>query len=338
MAGNPLQKQKLLYLLDILKHKTDEEHPLNATELCEELAKSDILAERKSIYKDIQVLEEYGYEILSTRSPKVGFYMADRDFELAEVRLLMDAVQSAGFITQKKTKELLAKLHRLVSDYQGTDLRNQVYVDSRIKNTNEEIYYNIDHINTAISAGKKISLRYTRRRMEDGAKTQEASKSMVISPYALLWSNDHYYLVGNNEKYDDLIHMRLDRMKSVKMLEEEDARPFSEVSSYTNFFDIADYAKKAFNMYGGAVMTVELRCPNEIAEEVFDRFGSKVPVRASDENHFVFKTNAMLSEGLVSWITSFGTIEVLAPRELREMVCNRIEGLNRLYKMEGKAK
>lgn len=333
MAGNPLQKQKLLYLLDILLHKTDEDHPLNATEICDELAKSEIKAERKSIYHDIRVLEDYGYEIISTRYPKTGFYMADRDFELAEVRLLMDAVQSAGFITQKKTKELLVKLNRLVSDHQAIKLRNQVYIDSRVKNANEEIYYNIDHINTAIDEGKKISLKYRRLHMADIINVEEKVKEMVISPYALLWSSDHYYLVGNNEKYDNLIHMRLDRMKNVQVLSDQPLRPFSEVSPYKNFFDIADYAKKSFNMFGGSVMTVELKCPSEIIEEVYDRFGSQIPIRSSGEDHFVFKTNAMLSEGLVSWITSFGTIEVLAPRELREMVCERIEGMKKIYQL-----
>ncbi|MBQ9106990.1 MAG: WYL domain-containing protein [Clostridia bacterium] len=333
MAGNKNQKLKLLYLLDILAHKSDEENPLSALEICELLNEVGITAERKSIYKDISVIRDFGYDIIATKTPKAGFFMSQREFELPEVRLLMDAVQSASFITPKKTHELIQKLNTLVSEKQALVLQNQIYVDSRIKHGNEEIYYNIDNINTAISKGCKITFKYIRRQIDLKTKARSETKVFTVSPYALLWSNDHYYLISNNEKYDDLMHLRVDRMKGVTLLEDVPVRHFSEVSDYKKSFDTADYANKTFNMFGGEVKTVEIRCANSMLEEVFDRFGPEVPIRMSGADHFVFRINAMLSEGLVSWIISFGLVEVIAPIELRRMVTERVKRLTEVYKV-----
>lgn len=333
MAGNKAQKQKLIQILDILFHETDEEHPLSAEKICEILADRQISAERKSIYSDIAVLKDLDYDIIHTRAGDGGFFLAQRDFEIAEVRLLMDAVQSAGFITAKKTRDLLAKLNRLVSDYQAEQLRNQVFVDARNKFDNEEIYYNIDKINSAIIQGKKITFNYYKRIIPEGSvSVKSVGKIFKISPYAMIWSDDHYYLIGNNEKYDNLIHLRIDRMKRVEVLEEEYSRDFSEVSKYKTFFDVADYSRKAFKMYGGEQKMIELRCSNEIIEEVLDRFGMNAPIRPQEDGTFLVRVNAMISDGLISWILGFDEIEVLAPMELRKQLSVRVKKLADMYK------
>ena len=333
MAGNKAQKQKLLQILDILFHETDENHPLSAEKICELLADRGITAERKSIYSDISVLKDLDYDVIHTRIGEGGFFLAQRDFEIAEVRLLMDAVQSAGFITAKKTRDLLAKLNRLVSDYQAEDLRSQVFVDARNKFDNEEIYYNIDKINTAINEGKKISFNYYKRIIPDGSvSVKSVAKSFKVSPYALLWSDDHYYLIGNNEKYDNLMHLRVDRMKRVEILEDDYSRDFSEVSKYKNFFDVADYSRKTFKMFGGEQKMIELRCQNEMIEEVLDKFGNNAPIRPQEDGTFLVRTNALISDGLISWILGFDKIEVLAPMELRKQLSERVKKLNQLYK------
>ncbi|MGN1081335.1 MAG: helix-turn-helix transcriptional regulator, partial [Acutalibacteraceae bacterium] len=328
------QKQKLIQILNILFHESDENHPLSAEKISEFLAERGVKAESKSIYSDISVLRELDYDILLTRSGDGGFFMGERIFEMAEVRLLMDAVQSAGFITAKKTKELIAKLNLLVSNYQAEELKNQVYVDSRIKYDNEEIYYNIDRIHTAITENKKIDFIYYRRVIPDGSVSAKLSgKAMKVSPYALLWSNDHYYLIGNNEKYDNLIHLRIDRMKKVDILDEA-SRDFSEVSRYKNYFDVADYSRKAFNMYGGEQKLIELRCGNDMIEEVLDRFGSDAPIRPDGEGYFTIRTNALVSDGLIGWILGFDSVEVVSPLELRKKVGERLKKLCKTYHIE----
>ncbi len=325
-------KLKLLCLIDILKTLTDEEHPMSAGDICAELERQGIRAERKSIYRDIATLTEHGFDIVQTRVPHPGYFLAGREFELAEIRMLIDAVQSAGFVTAAKTGELIKKLGALASKYQFESISDQVYTDKRIKQSNEEIYYSIDVIHKAITGKKKIRFKYLRRFIVDN-KIENSVKEMIISPYAMIWSNDHYYLVGNNEKYDNLIHLRLDRMKSVKLMIAS-SRPFSDVSDYKDEFDAADYISKTFNMFGGSENKIELRCKNSLLEQIVDRFGDGVPLRKSGDDHFVLYIDALISEGLISWILQFGSdIEVLSPRELRSQMLDKVSSLTALYKV-----
>ena len=331
MAGNPMQKVKLLYLMEIFKKHTDEEHPLSASELCQKLAEQGVPAERKSIYSDIETLRQFGLEILSTRQPKAGYFLAVRDFELPEVRLLIDAVQAAGFISARKTRLLTGRLEGLLSESQAKKIQRQVYVDSRNKCENEEIYYSIDLLNRAIEDGRKVELTYSRRQLENGRKIVSSSRDFVISPYALTWMNDHYYLIGNNQKYDNLMHLRVDRMRRVHALD-ENARPFREVSGYTEFFDTADYVSKVFNMFGGELQQIDLRCKAGLLEQVVDRFGESIFIRDGGDGSFVFTVSAQVSEGLIGWLLQFGDgMEVLSPPGLREQMRQKAAALGRMY-------
>lgn len=332
MAGNPMQKVKLLYLMDILKKFTDEEHPLSAVELCQKLAEQGVPAERKSVYSDIETLRQYGLDILCTRQPKAGYFLAGREFEVPEVRLLIDAVQAAGFISARKTRLLTGRLEGLLSLSQAKKIQRQVYVDSRNKCENEEIYYSIDLLNKAIEDGKKAELTYCRRRLEGGRKIVTSSREFILSPYALTWMNDHYYLIGNNQKYDNLMHLRVDRMRRVHILEEP-ARPFREVSAYTDYFDTADYVSKVFNMFGGELRQIDLRCKTGLLEQVIDRFGESIFIRDGGEGCFVFTVSAQVSEGLMGWLLQFGDgMEVLSPPDLREQMRDKAAALSRMYR------
>lgn len=317
MAGVQKSKLKLLYLADILKKKTDEENFLAATEICEELQKQGIPAERKSIYKDIDILREYGFDIIHTGSKnRGGYFLGARDFELAEIRLLSDAVQAANFISQKKTNQLVKKIESFASEKQAKILHSQVYVDNRPKCKNEEIYYTISLLDEAISNKVKVSFTYTRRKITEEFKTANEDKSFKVSPYALIWSDDHYYLICNNEKYDNLMHLRIDKIKKLEKTNER-ARHFSEVSDYRNNFDSADYAAKLFNMYSGEPKPVELICDNDILEVILDRFGEKAKIQKYDEDRFLLKTNAAVSDGLTKWVVQFGgKVKVKSPNDL----------------------
>ncbi len=334
MAGNPKQKMKILAVLEILNKHTDENHPLDAIEICEILnSEYDIEAERKSIYDDISILLEYGYDILKTKSPKRGYFMAYRDFDSPEVSLLIDAVESADFITAKKTKELVGKLEGLTSKWQAEEINKRVYIENSNKCSNEEIYYTIDKINTAIKESKRITLNYIRRYLGENNRITEKARELEVSPYALIWENDHYYLIGNIDKYDNLIHMRIDRMKGVQVTDKP-YRHFSRVSEYKTFFDTADYVRKSFNMFGGELKTIELKCKNDLLEQVIDRFGDKLYLRPAEFDHFTFCTKANISSGLISWLLQFGgDIEAISPKELRDSVLDRLKSINKAYKL-----
>ena len=293
MAGVQKSKLKLLYIVDILRKKTDENHYLAATEICDELSQLDIPAERKSIYNDIDILREYGFDIIHTGSKnRGGYFLGAREFELAELRLLSDAVQAANFISQKKTNQLVQKIESFASEKQAKILHSQVYVDNRPKCKNEEIYYTISLLDEAITAKVKVNFTYTRRRITEEFKTAKEEKSFTVSPYALIWSDDHYYLVCNNEKYDNLMHLRIDKIKHLEKTSLP-ARHFSEVSDYKNYFDSADYASKLFNMYSGEPKPVEFICNNDTLEPMLDRFGENVKIQKYDDEHFVLRTNVV---------------------------------------------
>lgn len=333
MAGVKNSKLKLLYLAEILEKKTDENNYISATQLCDELAKLGITAERKSIYKDIDVLREYGYDIIHTGARSGGgYFLGARKFEMAEIRLLSDAVQAANFISQKKTNQLLEKIESYASEKQAKILHSQVYVDNRPKCKNEEIYYTISLLDEAITKGVKVTFTYSRRKITEEFKTAREDKVFTVSPYALIWSDDHYYLICNNEKYDNLMQLRIDRIKKLSHTDLP-ARHFSEVSNYKNNFDTADYAAKLFNMYSGEQKPVEFVCHNELLETMLDRFGENVRIQKLDDSHFILRTNAAVSDGLAAWVIQFGgRITVRMPKELINSVKQKAEEILNNYK------
>lgn len=331
MAGQKNSKLKLLYLKDIFEKYTDEEHVLNSAEIAEKLEDYGIICERKSIYKDIDILIDYGFDIIKTRTPRNGFFLASREFEPVEVRLLADAVQAANFITKRKTMLLLRKIEKFVSIEEAKKFRRQVYMENRNKSSNEEIFYNIDALAKAIKEEKKVHLSYCRRKLDSRFAASQDIKEFILSPYALIWSNDHYYLVANNEKYDNLMHLRVDRIRKVEMIDDY-RRPVNEVSDYKNSFDAVDYASKVFNMFSGTSESVELLCENDILEQILDRFGENVTLRKSKDEHFILREEMCINDGLASWIMQFGDkIKVVYPESLKNMVTEKAEAICRLY-------
>lgn len=324
-------KLKTLYIYKFLENYSDENNPISTTELIKMLSDNGLKCERKSIYADIDALKEMGCDIISVTSPKRGFVMATRKFELPEVRLLIDAVTSAGFITPNKTKALVEKLESLISYYQAKNLTSQVYCESENKCDNEEIYYVIDTLDDAINENKKVKFIYKRRNIDKLNQKSYTTKTFLVSPYALIWKEDHYYLICNNSKYDNLMNLRLDRMSKIEILDEE-SRDVSEVSEYKNGFNSADYSSKMFNMFSGETSEVSLICDLDLREEIMDRFGAKIPLVAVDINHFETVINAAISDGLVSWIMQYGNkIKVKSPIFLADMVKEKAKSIIEQY-------
>ncbi len=323
---------RLLNVLELLKSKSDKEHPISASEIIEELNKYGIEAERKAIYKDMEALMDAGFNIVKTGTPKRGYYIADGGFELPEVSLLIDAVQSAGFVPRKKTEQLVEKLQGLVSEHQAAELKNRICIENRSKSGNEDIYKNIELLNVAITKQLQVRIKYAKNKL-DGTRLSANIKEMVINPYALLWEADHYYLIGNNKKYDNLTHLRVDRISSVTVTKEK-CRHFSEVSEYKQRFDTADYSRKVFNMYGGEKCRIDLECKVNLLDQIADKFSNGIFIRHFDgEDTFRFTADALISDGLVGWLMQFGgDIKVLSPESLKQKVIENAEKLVEIYK------
>ncbi len=313
MAKSSNQKLKQLYLLKILSEKTDEAHPMNAGDLIEELARCGISAERKSIYSDIEELILFGADIvLNPSRTSGGYYMASRDFELAELKLLVDAVQSSKFITAKKSEKLIKKLEGLTSKYDAGQLQRQVYVANRIKAQNESIYYNVDYIHKAIQNNVKISFQYSEWTLDKEMKPRKDGKRYQVSPWALLWDDENYYLVAYDDAEDKRKHYRVDKMADIVISDEKR-------NTITQTFDSAVYSKKMFGMFGGEETSVTLKCSNQLIGVLIDRFGKDIMIQKISEDYFKTRVNVAISGQFYGWITALGKgVEILAPDHVRE--------------------
>lgn len=331
MAGKANGKLRLLYVLDILKRYSDEEHPLDSSDIIDELSKLSIEANRKTIYDDIAALEDYGIDIIKAGTPKKGWFIGEREFEVPEIYLLCDAVRFAKFISPKKTRELLNKLNSLGSVHTAQNRKNAVFFRVDDKCSNEEIYYTVDKISRAVKSGKQLELEYCNRQLGNDRKAERRFKKMIINPYALAWQDDYYYLIGNHKKYDNLIHLRVDKIRNAQILDTS-IRHFSEVSDYKDFFDVSDYLSRIFGMFSGELTEIELCCSKKIIEQVFDRFTEDIFIKNVTDSHFEFKVKAALSPATVTWIMNYGAdITVKKPEALKEMIKERAKDILKNY-------
>lgn len=298
------QKRKLLTLLHILEAQTDEQHCLSGTQLVELLAQEGIQCERKSLYSDIDTLNRLGYDIALRRGRSGGYYMASRTFELAELKLLVDAVQSSRFIPQRKSDALIQKLTGLTSVYQASQLQRQVYVLGRPKSLNERILYSVDALHDAISRGRMVRFHYAN------------GKVHAVSPWQLAWENGAYYLIAYQDYAApaNIRNYRVDRMAQVEALD----APRRGKEQFAAF-DLPAYLKKHFNMYGGPEHAVTLQCTNDLQAAMRDRFGREpIFVPEADGQHFHFTVPVCVSEQFYGWVFGFGgKVAVLAPQEVR---------------------
>ena len=321
-------KVRMLTLLDILYKLTDEEHILNSQSLLAELNKRGYATDRRSVYRDVEALSEYGFDVVTT--PK-GFYLRNRRFTLAEIMLMISAVQAAPFVTESKTAALMEKLMGFLSVYQQEGIKNASNI-SGVKFGNEEVYRTIEMVNYGIASKKSISFLYYKRSIMRRDVVQRRGKRCLVSPYAMVWVQDRYYLISNMSGKEGLTHFRLDRIRDVR-IEDAPIRPVNEVSEYEGRFNAVDYASKCLNMFGGEIKKIRLRCHIDLLNELFDRFGDDIPVKKDGENHFIALVEAAASEGFINWVCQYGNmVEVIDPADLRSDVKKRIEDAAELYK------
>jgi len=312
MAGN--QKIKILYLMKILLDNTDDERGMTLEEITNALSSYGVDAERKTLYDDLETLRVFGIDIEKRKDKQVRYHVVSRVFELPELKLLVDAVQSSKFITHKKSIELINKLETLTSINHARILNRQVFVSGRIKTMNESIYYTVDYIHEALSANKKLSFNYFEWNEKKERVLRHGGRDYVVSPFALTWDDENYYMIAYDSLSESIRHYRVDKMLNIKVLDEnrDGAELFKD-------FDMAVYAKKTFGMFGGKEEAVVLRCKNSLAGIIIDRFGSDLLFTKVDAEHFEVRVKVVASPLFLTWVMNFGAdIRIVSPENVKE--------------------
>jgi len=310
VAKSPNQKLKLLLLKDYLLRCSDEEHPVTVAQMIAELERNDISAERKSLYDDLEALRLYGLDIIGERGK---YYVGERGFQLPELKLLVDSIQSSKFITQKKTRSLIKKLEELASVYDAQLLERQVYVRNRVKSMNESVYYNVDAISDAINQDAAIRFKYFEFTPDKQRRLRHGGDWYKVSPYALIWDDENYYMLAWDAAASAFKHYRVDKMLDISPLEtkREGKEQFEQL-------DMSAYSKKVFGMFTGKEQKVKLRFVNRLAGAVLDRFGSDLILVPDGDEHFTVSLDVEVSPMFYSWLFGFGTgVEIVYPEEIR---------------------
>lgn len=301
MPKSPKQKQKLLLIADYFKDNTDENHTVTTPKLIEYLAANGIKAERKSIYDDIETLREYGMDIVRGPGVKSGYFLGSRDFELAEVKLMVDLVQSSKFITSRKSRELISKLQKLVGKHDASKLQRQVVVADRNKASNENIYYSVDVIHEAIASNARIKYHYFEWDINKQRHLRKNGQFYEVSPWLLTWEDENYYLLGYDGEAGMIKYYRVDKMLNIELTNKkrQGREEFEQI-------DVAAFSKKTFGMFAGEERTVRLIVDSYLAGAMIDRFGQDVALRKIDDKRVQVRANVAVSPHFFGWITGFG--------------------------------
>lgn len=329
MPRSDKQKLKLMYLIKLFEERTDVSHGLSMTDIIEALSEEGITAERKSIYADISALNEFGFDIVKDKEGKACVYkLVERDFEIAELKLLVDAVQSSKFITESKSNKLIKKIEGLASNNEAKSLHRQVYVANRIKTTNESVYYNVDDIQKAISENHKVSFQYFQWNPNKEKELRHNGMRYEISPWALTWDDENYYMVGYDSKERKIKHYRVDKMLKIEIM----ADSKREGKALFKDMDMAVYSKKIFGMFGGVEETVVLECKNGISGVIIDRFGTEVDIIKRATDSFTVRVNVQISPQFLGWVFSLGeNIKIISPDSVIKRMRDEITRIKEIY-------
>ncbi len=325
MAKSANYKRKLPILAKLLLERSDEEHPISRQEMQEELERWGLGAERKSIYDDMEQLRGLGLDVQSRRGKGGGWFIGERDFQLAELKLLVDAVQSSRFLTKRKSDALIHKLEGLTSVHQARQLQRQVYVDRRVKTMNESIYYNVDKLQGAIANNKVVTFRYFEYNAQRERVFRREGARYKLTPYGLIWDSENYYLAGWDELRKEVRHYRVDKMADITVTGMK-GHPQGDWTA-------EGYTRKHFGMYSGTPCRLRLRCENRLAGVLIDRFGLEVALIPDEEEHFTASVDLVVSPPLWGWLFGLGPgVEVLGPDWAVDEFAARLEQAAALYR------
>ena len=312
MAKSFNQKQKLLLVLSYLQENTDEKHVVTTAQLSEYLERNGITAERKSIYSDINTLIDMGYDIITRKGKDGGYALVSRDFELAELKLLVDAVQSSKFISEKKSNKLIKKIEKLTSRHEGHKLQRQVFVANRVKTDNESVFYNIDGIHEGIAAKQVISFVYSEWNLKKQLVPKNDGKRYVVKPLLLVWDDENYYLVAKDAQTDVTKHFRVDKMTDIVVENEKFVDSEADATP-------AQYSKEHFSMFGGDDEVVTVRFDRKLIGVVIDRFGKDVSIIPKGDDYFDARLKVKVSKQFYGWLTGFGqSAQIISPEYVVE--------------------
>lgn len=329
MAKGTNQKLKLLYLIKIMQEKTDDEHSLTMPQIVAELEKNDITAERKSIYSDFQDMnEKLGIEVIKEQVGRETYYhIGAREFELAEVKLLIDAIQSSKFITQNKSRELIKKIKGQVSEHQAKLLQRQVFINERVKSMNESVYYTVDYVHTAINSNRMIRFKYYRWDINKQLVPMHNDEWFEVSPWALTWDDENYYMVAYDSQTKQIKHYRVDKMMKISITENK-----REGKEEFKDFDMAKYSKMNFGMYSGATKRVKIEFPNNMCGVFIDRFGKDISFRSAGADRSVLGVEVAVSPQFYGWILALGKdVRILGPAEVVDDLRNYLDDVRKNY-------
>ena len=328
MPKGTKQKLKLYYLAQIMVNNTDDEHAMTLQDIKNALEYYEITADRKSLYDDLNVLRDMGLDILGEQRGRSYYYhVGKKKFELAELKLLVDAIQSSKFITAKKSHELIIKLESFASRYEAAQLQRQVVVAGRIKTMNESIYYNVDAIHSAIATNHKIRFQYFQWNIKKQMELRHDGQFYEVSPWALTWDDENYYLVGYDAQAEKIKHYRVDKMRKLTIMDDK-----REGKEYFKQFNLAAYAKKNFGMFGGEEENVRMQFSNELVGVVIDRFGKDIIISPIDNEHFTVNVNVAISSQFFGWVFALGTgVKILSPSSVVERMKQEVDALHELY-------
>lgn len=322
------QKLKIMYLMKILLDRTDETHSITMPGIIDALEAYGISAERKSLYNDIENLRVYGLDVIGVQEDRTySYHIGNRQFELAELKLLVDSVQSAKFITEKKSNELIKKIESLASKYEASQLHRQVFVAGRVKTMNESIYYNVDSIHAAIAGNSRITFKYFKWNVDKDMELRHDGALYEVSPWLLSWNDGYYYLIAYDSVKGIIKHFRVDKMLYIK----SNGRK-REGEKVFNSLDMAAYTGKMFGMYGGEDERVRLECDNALAGVMIDRFGKDISLIRLDDKKFAVNVEVAVSRQFLAWIIGLGEgVKIVGPQRIVDMMNNEIDRLVRQY-------
>ena len=322
------QKLKLYYLARIMLEKTDDEHMITMPQIRSALEAYGVTADRKSLYDDMEALRLLGIDVIGEKAGRNFYYhVGGKHFEIAELKLLVDAIQSTKFITEKKSNELIKKLTGMASEYEAAQLKRQVFVQGRVKTMNESIYYSVDDVHRAIAENRKISFEYMRWN-EEKKMVPYRDKPYVASPWALTWDDENYYLIAYDEEADSIKHFRVDKLKNIRVLDERRAgkEKFKQ-------FDLARYAKMSFGMFGGEPTKVKIEFKSEMAGVFIDRFGQDISIRPAKKSGWSeTAVDVALSNQFFGWMFALGPcVKITGPADVVARFRDELEAASELY-------
>ena len=322
------QKLKMLYLVKIFSEETDDNHALTMAQIIAMLGGYGVNADRKTLYQDFDELRKFGFDIIGQQEGRNHYYyLGSRDFELPELKLLLDSVQSAKFITDRKSSQLIRKLESLVSRYDAGKLHRQVIMTGRVKTMNESIYYNVDTIHSAINSDKQIRFKYYDWDLNKEMQPRYDGMWYQLSPWVLMWDDEMYYLVVYDAKHDKVTHYRVDKMKQIEVLDEP-----REGKAAFEGFNLANYTKSLFGMYSGEETKVTLEAENYMVGVLIDRFGKDIIIIPVDEDHFQTVVTVAVSTHFLGWIISLGgAVRIVGPDAVTEQMKDLLEMVSEQY-------